>query len=88
MVVFATLKLRHKLRSGSHVWYYCVLEATNARFKLIASIKEHNIVATLRDKFIDLDRGEMLTSTNDTIFVDLNFVGYAESNNFVSYSDL
>ena len=88
MVVFAALNFRNKFWSSGDVWHHSIFETTNARFKLIASIKEHNIVTSLRNQFIDFDGGEMLTSANDAILVNLNFVWYAESNNLISYANL
>ena len=80
VVVLATFKLGDKVSSRRDVGNHGIFELANPRFKCVAPVEEHDIIAALGDERIDLVGSEFGSASDDPGFINDNLVGNAKTN--------
>lgn len=73
-IVFVALELGDEVARRIGIWYDRVLELTDSRFVLVATVEEHDVVTKLLHEFIHLLRFEMDTTANHAVFVDIKLI--------------
>ena len=68
----------------AHHWNYGVFEFADPGFECIAPVEEDHFFAPFGHQLIYFFRLEMRSATDDSVFVNLNFLGYAKRDNFIA----
>ena len=68
----------------THHWNYGVFKLADPGFKRIAPVEEHHFFAAFGYQLIHFFWLEMRSATDDSVFVNLNFLGYAKRDNFIA----
>ena len=68
----------------AHHWHDGVFEFADPGFKRVAPVEEHHFFAAFGYQLVYLFWLEMRSATDDSIFVNLNFLGYAKRDNFIA----
>ena len=68
----------------AHHWNYGVFKLADPGFKRIAPVEEHHFFAAFGYQLVYFFWLEMRSATDDSVFVNLNFLGYAKRDNFIA----
>ena len=82
VVVFSAVEFCDEIMSRSNVGHDGVLESADTSLKCVSAIEEHDVVAALGHKVVDLSGAEMLPTVEDPRFTDDDFLGRRECYEF------
>ena len=87
MVVLAALEFPYEVGCRARIGHDGTAKFTDASFKCIACIKECDLIAMLFDKCMDFVRFQVDTATDNTGFINNEFLGNTECNDFFAHTN-